>query len=316
MIKSNNHCTRIFLRCAIAPRLVPSCYAIRIQVAMHLDASLQRSIHPSLCLQVPSRILTVVKCLQLEEKCDVLTDKCSKSATMTEEWHSRCLELTDISRELAQEADTIRAEMATEVDRAQELEAKLEEVSVQVPLPCSTCRCTVCDVLHPPNSVKSSHQHINWMMRSTCVTVAMQRDAEVAALKEEIHQLHKQTEEAKLAAEETADQFAAWRQVQADLVHTLPHSQDTATRAGVADPELGSIVPKHAVLRFNQGAESPLAALGQSMQHRESPLEIFRQVYSNDRKPSKQQECHHLDSRALRTGPPYRGHHATADLHL
>ena len=113
--------------------------------------------------------------------------------------------------------------------------------------------------------------------------IALQGAEQVAALRDEIHQVEKRVEEAQAHACATEDRFAAWRHVQADLVHALPQSPNGKGSSKMT-AKLGGVVPDHDTLRFSKGPQSPLAAFQRSLQQKESPLDIFAEVYAG-RKP-------------------------------
>lgn len=84
------------------------------------------------------------------------------------------------------------------------------------------------------------------------------------------------------------ERLAAWRHMQAEVVHSVPTSGARTGAAAVLNPTLGSSVPRQEALRFAQAPASPLSAFERSLQHKESPLAIFQEVYGENAPPAVQ----------------------------
>jgi hypothetical protein len=113
----------------------------------------------------------------------------------------------------------------------------------------------------------------------------LQKERELAALHKHVASKEQQIEIAEARAEETEELFAAWRQVQAYVMHTLPRREAGRCAAGKLTPSLSSRVPKQEELRFAHGPQSPLSAFADTLQNKENPLAIFQEVYGANRRP-------------------------------
>lgn len=108
----------------------------------------------------------------------------------------------------------------------------------------------------------------------------MQAKADATAHTATVERLRQQVADAQASACATQEQFTAWRQVQADLIHKLPAGQEAVSLTGRTSDGVGGLVPKQDLLRLQEGTPSPVAAFRRAEGVRkENPLEIFREVH-------------------------------------
>jgi hypothetical protein len=138
--------------------------------------------------------------------------------------------------------------------------------------------CTLFAILNQP-SFRRRAQALPRLKRPETV---LQKEADIVALEERLQAQRRQTEAASAEAKEQSDLLASWRQAQAELMRTLPRLDGSRRQKSTVEPTLGSMVPKQCMLRFEKGPPSPITAFASCHgKPKQSPLEVFREVYKN-----------------------------------
>lgn len=107
----------------------------------------------------------------------------------------------------------------------------------------------------------------------------MQKDCDCQAVQQQLKVSQSQLTQASVHAQTLEDHLAAWRQVQSNLLHSLPQDSTCDVRMRRQNPRVDSNVPSHDVLRFHKGATSPIKDFHQTTWQQADPLAIFAEVH-------------------------------------
>ena len=216
--------------------------------------------------------------MQLEGKCNTFAQAKHDAEATAHHWQTQCERTAQLSQDLAAEADGLKSDIADRESQLRALSDNLHSLQAQV-------RCCSVPILR--RSIDTAGIWVQQRLDKLSARLSgglchapqlLQKARREQELQEQVQQRDEEVEAAQARATQVEDRFTAWRQVQAELAHALPQER-TRVSAGRLNPELGSSVPKQGMMRFQKGPSSPAAAFEQSAQQKQSPLDIFREVY-------------------------------------